>query len=228
PEPGAEPGVPPSAVGTLALEHRLALLGPELLPGDVERDAVRLREADQLAALPLAGAPVPGPQRPGGDAQRVVGNDLGPVDPEGAAEAATRRTGAHRGLVAEEARPRGLEPTGAGRGHQALPHRPALAGDPEVGVPVSLAPGLLERRRQPGAGLPGEREAVGDHVGLTGGAHRLSGTQLLEGPDLTAEEQPAVAVLQQPGTDVEKGLGVRDADRKGQDRRSAAVLVDQR
>src|SRR5262249_4193228 len=120
PEPGAEPGVPAAAVGALALEHRLALLGPQLPPRDIERDALGLRDPGQLPALPLARAPVPGPERALGDAQRVVGDDLRPVDPEGASEPATGRARTHRRLVAEEPRPGRLEPPGAGRAHQAL------------------------------------------------------------------------------------------------------------
>src|SRR5262249_16032110 len=120
-EPGAQSRVAPVSVAALPFQHGLALLGAQLAPGDVERNELPLGEADQHRALPLAGAAVPRAQRSLLDAQRVIGENLRPIDAQGTAEAAAGRTGPDRRLVAEEARACRLEATGAAGTHQSLP-----------------------------------------------------------------------------------------------------------
>src|SRR5262249_41050022 len=158
PEPGAETWVTAAPVTALAFQHRLALLRPELAPGDVEGNALSLREANEHRALPLARPAVPRAERSVLDAQRVVGEDLRPVDAQRPPETAARRTGTDRRLVAEKAGARALEGPGAPGTHQALAdgatpsssiHRFTVTEKGEVGLPLSLRPGLLERGSDP-------------------------------------------------------------------------------
>jgi hypothetical protein len=97
-----------------------------------------------------------------------------------------------------------------------------------MGVPVPHCPRLLQRGGQAPSRVLREGDPVHHHVGLPGCAHRLGGAELLERPDLAADQQSPEAVLEQASPHADEGLGVGDPHREGEDRRGAGMLHRER
>src|SRR5690606_15874671 len=99
-EPALEPAHRPLAV---ALPEHLRRRVGDGRAGHLRRDRVAAPGPRELAALPRGRRAAPGPDRALGERAAMTGDDLVPVDADGATEAAAHGAGADRRLVREQA-----------------------------------------------------------------------------------------------------------------------------